>query len=427
MTEFRKIIRLSAANVQRIEAVEIEPDGAAVVIGGRNAQGKTSILDAIEYALGGKGAFSAEPVRRGADKAEIVLDLGDLIVTRTITAAGGGSLKVTGADGASYSSPQTILDKLVGALAFDPLAFLRQKPAEQAHALAKIVGLDLDGFDRTRKAAYDDRTVLSRRVKVLEGALASMPSPVDEEQEAVDLKAIMDRMNEIETAQRAHDAARTNLGYTKDRMDRAERAVEDLIEKITAAKEELGAAIRHHAECQGIVDRTEETLAELPAASEVRAMADQAQAREAERAQHRAAAARHAATEAELASVRGEVQALTAAIDGVDAARNAAVAGASFPVADLGFDDAVVTYRGLPLAQASGAERLRVSMAIALAMNPTLRIALIRDGSLLDADGLALVRDMAAERGAQVWIERVGNGPECSVVIEDGRVQDTAQ
>lgn len=427
MTEYRKIIKLSAANVQRIEAVEIEPDGSAVVIGGRNAQGKTSILDAIEYALGGKGAFSAEPVRRGADKAEIVLDLGDLIVTRTITAAGGGSLKVTSADGASYSSPQAILDKMVGTLAFDPLAFLRQKPAEQAHALAKIVGLDLDAFDRTRKAAYDDRTVLSRRVKALEGALATMAPPVGDAPDAVDLKAIMGRMTEVDQATRAHDAATAAANSAKDRMDRAERAVEDLIARITAAKEELGAAIAQHSACQDAIARTGAAVAALPAASEVRAMAERAQAQEADRSRQRADAARHAATAAELASVRGEVEALTATIEATDAARNAAIAGAAFPIADLGFDDAVVTYRGLPLAQASGAERLRVSMAIALAMNPTLRIALIRDGSLLDADGLALVRDMAAERGAQVWIERVGNGPECSVVIEDGKIQEIAQ
>jgi hypothetical protein len=423
MTDARKIIKLSAANVQRIEAVEIEPDGAAVVIGGRNAQGKTSILDAIEYALGGKGTFSAEPVRRGAAKAEIVVDLGDLVVTRTITAAGGGALKVTSADGAAYASPQAILDKLVGTLAFDPLGFMRQRPAEQAHALAKIVGLDLDRYDRERKASYEDRTVLSRRVKVLEGALATLPAPVEAGPDG-DLPTILARQAEVESAGRSLREATTLEYVATERMDRAEKTVSDLIERIAAAKDELEVAIRQHTARQEGLEAARAAVEALPPASEVRAQVQAAHEREQARARHQADAARREATAAELDGLRREVQTLTAAIDAVDAARNAAVAGAAFPVEGLAFADGAVTYRGLPLAQASGAERLRVSMAIALAMNPNLRIALIRDGSLLDAEGLALVRDMAAERGAQVWIERVGSGPECSVVIEDGRVHE---
>lgn len=424
MSNARKIIRLSAANVQRIEAVEIEPDGAAVVIGGRNAQGKTSILDAIEYALGGKGTFSAEPVRRGAAKAEIVVDLGDLVVTRTITATGGGALKVTSADGIAYASPQAILDKLVGTLAFDPLGFMRQKPAEQAHALAKIVGLDLDRFDRERKAAYEDRTVISRRVKALEGALATMPAHVEAGTNG-DLITLLARQAEVDAAGSALREATTRAYMAKDRMDRAEKIVADLIERIAAAKDELEMAIGQHAASQDALGVARATVEALPPASEARAQVQAAQEREQARARNQADVARREATAAELEGLRREVQTLTAAIDAMDAARNAAVSGAAFPVEGLAFADGAVTYRGLPLAQASGAERLRVSMAIALAMNPTLRIALIRDGSLLDADGLALVRDMAAERGAQVWIERVGNGPECSVVIEDGKVQET--
>ena len=98
------------------------------------------------------------------------------------------------------------------------------------------------------------------------------------------------------------------------------------------------------------------------------------------------------------------------------------MAAAAFPVVGLGFNDNGVTFNGVPFSQASSAEQLRVSVAMGLALNPTLRVVLIRDGSLLDDDSLAMVATMAAEKDSQVWIERVGHGEETSVVIEDGAV-----
>ena len=130
-----KIIELRAENVMRLKAVEITPDGTVQVIGGRNAQGKSAVLNAIWLALGG-GKASKEtplPIRDGEDKASVRLDLGDLVVTRSWTRKG-TSLKVENAEGAQYKSPQSMLDALVGQLSFDPLAFTRLSPKEQREA-----------------------------------------------------------------------------------------------------------------------------------------------------------------------------------------------------------------------------------------------------------------------------------------------------
>lgn len=114
-----KIIKLTAENVKRLSVVEISPEGNVVTIGGRNGQGKTSVLDSIEYALGGNPSDTM-PVRSGEESAKVVVDLGDIVVKRTFTAAGGTSLTVTNADGVKQASPQAILDKLTGRLTFDP-------------------------------------------------------------------------------------------------------------------------------------------------------------------------------------------------------------------------------------------------------------------------------------------------------------------
>jgi DNA repair exonuclease SbcCD ATPase subunit len=430
MTEQLKILKLVASNVQRIEAIEITPDGAAVVVGGRNAQGKTSILDAITYALGGKGEFSAEPVRRGTDKAEIVLDLGDLIVTRTITAAGGGALKVTSRDGAAYASPQSILDKLVGSLAFDPLAFMREKPADQARTLTKLVGLDLAAYDRRRKTAYDDRTLVARRLKSLEGAVAATPEPPAEPPSGEDIAALVAQIGEIDAAHRDAIEACSTLAQWRETLKNNASKIAEVENQLEALKTKLASlhalAIEQRAEAEQwetVAARAGEIAEAMPSADAIRARVEAARTRERDRDRFAADAARRAAQVAEIENYRAEAKALSDQIEAVDAERDSAVAAAVMPVEGLGFGEDGVTYRDIPLAQSSGAERLRVSMAISLAMNPRLRIALLRDGSLLDEDGLALVATMAAERGAQVWIERVGEGKECSVVIEDGRVK----
>jgi hypothetical protein len=129
----------------------------------------------------------------------------------------------------------------------------------------------------------------------------------------------------------------------------------------------------------------------------------------------------------ELFAVAKQAKEKTEEIENIDAAKARQLEVAKFPVPELSFDETGVVYRGVPFAQASGAEQLRVSMGVAMALNPTLKVCLIRDGSLLDDKNLALVAEMAAEQGGQVWLERVSDGPEVSVVIEDGSVKEVRE
>ena len=122
-----RVIELIAKNFKRIKVVRIRPEGPLVPIVGRNAQGKTSVLDAIWAALGGGHAVPGEPIRRGRSKAEIKLTLDDLIVTRKFTHAG-SKLEVTTREGSPIKSPQGVLDKLCGSLTFDPLAAIALAP-----------------------------------------------------------------------------------------------------------------------------------------------------------------------------------------------------------------------------------------------------------------------------------------------------------
>ena len=111
---------------------------------------------------------------------------------------------------------------------------------------------------------------------------------------------------------------------------------------------------------------------------------------------------------------------LTKQLELLDEEKRTLIAGAKFPVDGMGFGDEGITLNGLPLEQASSAEQLRASFAMCAALNPELRVALIRDGSLLDDDSFALIEEMALADDMQVWVEVVGKAGECSVLIEDG-------
>jgi hypothetical protein len=135
---------------------------------------------------------------------------------------------------------------------------------------------------------------------------------------------------------------------------------------------------------------------------------------------------RAAELNAKVAAKRSEVEASTKKIDDFDAEKRKLLETAKFPVEGLAFDANGVTFKGLPFEQASSAEQLRVSVAMGFALNPKLRVLLVRDGSLLDPASLKMVADMAAEKDGQVWLERVSEGQECSVIIEDGAVKQAA-
>jgi DNA repair exonuclease SbcCD ATPase subunit len=427
-----KIVCLQSENVKRLKAVRIEPDGSLVIIGGKNEQGKSSVLDSIMYALGGKGAIPSKPLRQGADKGKVrvTLDERDLIVTRTFTEGGGGTLTVENADGAVFRSPQKILDELVGALTFDPLAFSREKPADQARLLRRVVGIDTAKLDAKRAKLYEDRTAQNRETARLEGVLSSMPEHDDAPEEEVsvsDLTGELEaaRVSERDAGDAERDAERVSarlddLGHGLDRLREQESEYEASLVRIRQRISEAETKIN---EGKGILTTSQEE-AKAAAAAIIPAEPIRQRIAEAEEVNVKVRAMKaRGATEALLNGSRDTAEDLTAKIAAMDSHRRRLLKEASFPVGGLGFDEDGVTLKGVPFDQASQAERVQVSVAMGLALNPTCRVLLIRDGSLLDQDHLALIADMAEKADAQVWVERVGEQDASAVVIEDGEVK----
>lgn len=407
-----RIIYLEAENVKRLKAVRIHPDRTLVRIEGRNAQGKTSVLDAIAAALGGGRWCPEKPVREGERKAAVRLDLGDIQVERRWTAAGGTTLEVTSSDGAKLATPQAILDRMLGDLTFDPLAFVRMKPRDQEDILKRLAGLDFSAIEAERAQLFDERRIVARDAKVAEARVGPMPNRP--EGEIIDLGAL--------TAQ--HAAGLEHNRQCDARQVRAERAAE----QASGARARVAELDRQLAEAQAAAVALANSAAEAAkAAEDVKRMplADLS-------LQVRQATAHNAAIEArwewerrnqEAKDRAAAAEALTKRIDALDTERERRLDAARFPLDGLAIGPTGVMLHNIPFSQASSAEQLRVAVAIGLASKPRARIMLCRDGSLLDNDNMLALHRIAEEFDAQVFVERVADAASPpAVFIEDGEV-----
>lgn len=413
-TDGLRVVQLTAENYKRLTAVDItpDPDNSTVVIGGRNAQGKSSVLDALWSAIRGtdaaKGTGTTRPIHDGAETATVRVDLGELVVTRTWK-GDKSTLTVTSAEGAKYSSPQKMLDDLVGAVSFDPLAFTRASSKQQAADLAALAGLgDLITDTATRRAAvYEERTASGRALKQAEANLATIFDEIDGRDlpdEPVDVVALMQQARDAQAAideRLTQEAAAESLRGIKTRL---ELELVEVNAELAAAEKAI--AVPATVGPQDLA-RIDEQIAN---------------SREAENLYRLGGALSGA--EAAVREFQGRRDRMTADIEQLDSGLREKIAAATFPVEGLGFDpDGQVTHNGIPFSQASAAEQMRVSVAMAMAANPRLRVIRIADGSLLDDDSMRMVEEMATAGGFQVWIERVGDPGEIGVLIEDGKVQ----
>lgn len=410
-----RIISLEAENFKRLRAVKIIPSSNLVEVTGDNSEGKSSTLDAIWAALGGAAAEPVKPVHTGQEKAEVRLVLGEngeprYKVTKRFTLREDGTPSVTlmveGADG-KIAKAQTLLSSWLGDFSFDPLAMLQMKDEDQIATLRRFVpNFDFAAADKANKDAYDQRRDINRDAKALRTQAEAITLP-EKVPERVDTEAL-----EKELARAAeHNASVTQR---QGRRDAAQAEVERLDREITRLTEQRAALHAQLAEAE-----------ELPALIAVEAV--QAQLVEG-RAANRVAdeVARRRDLEKRAKALEDQSAALTKAMMDRHDAMQKAVTDAKMPVKGLGFGDGFVTLNGEPFSQASKAEQIRTSMAIAASMNPRLRVARIADGSLLDRKSWAILHDYAEANDLQVWIETVTPHTSTAILIEDGGVAGAA-
>ena len=420
------LIGLRVENFKRLSAVRIAVDPAnpngVLVLAGDNGAGKSSVLDAISAALMGERYAPEQPVRIGADKSKIILQTEDLVVRRTFTPSG-STLVVKDADGVPQSTPQKLLDKLCNAVGFDPLSFARMDEKKQADVLLKMfpLDIDLDANSQLQKESYERRRDLNRDAKTVAAQLAAIPEfgrDVPDVEES--LSRLLEEMSIAREKKQAIEQIRTEIAARNDAISkRAEviksrhEQIEQIRQEITRLDEEQKASSKRvetlEAKSQDTIE-LDASIAELDkkiAGAETlnkKVRAKQNRAKGVLRLQDlEAKAETEGATLADLARQREQ-----------------ALAAVKYPVEGMSITDGAVTINGVPFSQASTAEQIRVGIALAAAANPQLKLAFVRDGSLLDARSMAEIAKIAEQHGMQVLIERVDDKSPTAIQIVDG-------
>lgn len=411
------IVKLTVKDFKRITAVEIEPKSTGLVrLRGRNAQGKSSLLDAIDSAICGKRVSPGQPVRAGADRAEVTIDAVDVRIRRRWTAGGGMTFKIESKD---PNQPQTqgALDRLYKQISVDPVEFIRMSDREQAAKLRAAIGIDTEAMDAARLDVFNERTAVGRERDRLDGAfkLAELP---DGPEEPVDVASLLRQHEEMQATAEANRAMRGEAAEAERARLRIAQDVATLESQLAEARRQLAAAAE-----RAVTLATQAARLVDPDPEPVRAQIANSQAT------NKAVAARKAYRELSrlLGEKDDEYDRLTKEIEGIDAEKERMLAEARFPIPGVRMQGDTITLNHVPIDQASQAERLRFAVALAIALKPDMPVILIRDGSLLDDDSMRALEEMAINAGAQIWIEEVGTeAGDDAILIEDGALVEVA-
>jgi energy-coupling factor transporter ATP-binding protein EcfA2 len=428
------ILEMYIENIKRVKFAHIKPKNNLVIVAGKNGQGKSSVLDAVAWALTGTSTVPRYPIRKGQRTGSVKVNIGDFVVTRYFTHVDEEKsekgltyitkLVVTGKRGEAFPSPQVLLDKLLGHIGFDPMAFMRKNDQDQLDELRALVtfDVDIDAMEREQDQDYTARRDAGKVAEALKSRVAAMAVPAtDLPAQAIDVDALTLKLqnasnhNSVVAAQkmkkaRLEEDAKTHAQQAVQRREQAAELQRQaaLLEREAKKCVEAGGQALAEAKMVKIGEEidTAEVAAELTKASQTNAEIQ------------RAANYRQLVKDQEAADEAWE--AIDKRMKLRETERDAAIARAKMPIENLSIKNGEVVYDGFPLNQASNAAQIRVSMAIGMAANPKLRVLCVRDGSLMDADSLELVDELAKANKFQVLIERVETDGNVSVVMEDG-------
>jgi hypothetical protein len=423
-----KIFAFGAENIKRLKVVQIHPKRNMVQITGENEQGKSSVMDSIEWGLCGTSSLTSAPIRKGEKNGKIQIHLkGELAeeyrITRSFNASG-NKLTIEGKNRETFKSPQQLLDSLMGKISFDPLTFIRMEPKKQLETLRSLVtvDVDIDAIGLAHKADYEERRTTGRDIDSLKARLAALPAtPEGLPDEPIDVAEIRTRLIDVSN----HNLAVQQLVTAKEKLEAMmvsdSQAIEQRRNSIKAFEEQIVQLRVQIQAFEKITAATKIQIAEMviPDSRDAAVIASELSAATEtngaiEKRKHREAVA------GDLEDAEKEYAELDARIATRQKERTDAIARAKMPVDKLGFGEGEVLYDDLPFSQASSAAQIRVSVALAMASNPTIRVLRIKDGSLLDRKSMEILAQMAEENDYQVWVERVETSGPVSVVMVDG-------
>lgn len=408
-----KIESLELENVKRVHHVRLEPkaDGLTV-IGGKNAQGKTSILDAIAWGLGGD-KFKPEGANNDEAKtpAKICIELSNgLVVERKGTK---GALYVT--DPTGKRAGQTLLDALIEKLALNLPKFLEMNDKEKANQLLKIIGVEeeLTALEKEEERLYNERLLQGRIAEQKKGAFDDLGAYIEDvPDEPISAAEMVKQQQEILARNGQRMQWKRDHDQLMDDIMRVERIIEDNKKRLHDLQEKLKVVEKSPKELE--MESTAEIEASLQNIEEINRSVEFNK--------------RKKAAEADMQETAAAYDALNEKVEEVRRQKKALLEGADLPLPELSIENGALTYKGHVWKDMSSSEQLRVATAIVRKLKPDCGFILMDKLEQFDIDSLNEFGTWLEEQGLQVIATRVSTGNECQIIIEDGyAVGDTTQ
>ena len=389
-------------NVKRIRAIRLEPsvDGLTI-IGGKNAQGKTSVLDGIAYALGGE-KYAPSNLRREGAIADTVIHIetdDGLVIERKGKNA---SLTVTDRDGKRHG--QAILDAIIGKMAIDLPKFLNANDKAKADTLLQILGIgdDLAKLEREEKAKYDTRTTVGRMAEQKKKAAADMPWHDDVPEKKLSVEKLIEQQQEVLGRNGVKQKLRDDIEANKRHLATYKAQLKEITEAIARLEENITKA--------------ESSDLELEDVSELKSKIANFEAINEKIAENQAKLRR----EEEAADLSDQYDSLTVEINEIRKKRMELLNGCDLPYPGLTVEEGILKLDGKAWDCMSGAQQMIVGCAIASRLNPKCKFVLLDKLEQLDLETLAEFDNWLKENDLQCIATRVSTGEECSLIIEDG-------
>jgi DNA repair exonuclease SbcCD ATPase subunit len=409
-----KINSFELENVKRIKAVQLEPsEKGLTIIGGDNAQGKTSVLDAIAWALGGNKYKPSKPTREGSSipaALKIVLSNG-IIVERKGKA---GALKVT--DPSGLKGTQGLLDSFINEFALDLPKFMQMNDKDKSATLLKVIGVgdQLDELEQKEKAFYQNRTETGRIKDRKKKAYENMPAFEEAPEALLDIKELLTKQQKIQKVNADNERIRQeaknkamNASYLKQKLDDIEKEYQKAKE---ASEKAFMEAEEASAELDSLIDIDTSSIEEQISSieeinSKVRANFERKKAYK------------------EYEELQSEYDDYTAALNEVKEQKVKLLDNADLPLEGLSVEEGRLTYLGQNWDNMSGSQQLKVATAICKAINPKCGFVLLDKLEQMDMKTLNEFGSWLEKEGLQAIATRVSQGDECSVIIEDGYIK----
>lgn len=399
-----KITQFEAENIKRVKAVQISPaENGLTLIGGKNNQGKTSVLDSIAWALGGDKYRPSQAQREGSTlppRLKLTLSNG-IVVERS---GKNSDLKVT--DPSGKRAGQTLLNAFIEQLALDLPRFMESSGREKAAILLRVIGLEdeVNDLERQEKQLYTERLGIGRIADQKTKYAKELPSYPEAPSEPVSVSELIQRQQYI--------LARNGENQRKrERAAQLEREKEDLRRRLDELQEKYAAVC---ADCETAQRSTLDLLDESTEALEADIRNIEAINAKVRTNQNKFQA------EAEAKGFRDQYDTLTAQIEAVRRRKLELLQGADLPLPELSVEDGDLTYQGKPWDCMSGSDQLKVAAAIVRAVKPQCGFLLLDKLEQMDLDTLQDFGAWMEAEGLQGIATRVSTGEECSILIEDG-------